>query len=153
MSKYREISIIMMFFFFAIIVNAIFIIISSRSHPGIVTNNPYQKGMNYNKVLAEQTIQDNLNYHIETSLDKSTSCLSVYLNDKETKAIDDAIIHLKMVRPTNDGQDLELQVPHVKGNLYQECIKFPQPGQWHLRLHIAHGNNHLYHQEKISLAR
>lgn len=149
MKKYREILLIIAFFIFSITINLLFILISNSSHPGTVTNTPYQKGMNYNDVLSAQETQNKLNYHINAWFNTNTSCFFAQLFDAKDKPIINALMNLKVVRPISDGLDFTATPLHIKNGLYSTCIKFPEPGQWHLRLHIKHLDAKLYHMEKI----
>ena len=122
------------FAFFAIIfaVDFFYIYISKKTWRGVVVDDSYQKGLQYNEVLQDKKKQKNLGWKMtiffENKGDKS-GVLKVDLLDKNSIKIKNAKMIVKLKLPVQEGFDFEREL-EFNGNNYSANINFVQKGQW-----------------------
>ena len=133
--KPKKSKIIYFFFaFFAIVlvVNIFYIYISKKTWRGVVTDDPYHKGLNYNDTLEEVAKQKVLGWTVKIDL-RSTSTkqgnLMITVQDKNLLYIKNAEIYVTFKRPAQEGLDFVLPVPFEDG-IYKARVNFPLEGQW-----------------------
>ncbi len=133
------------FAFFAVIfaVDFFFIYISNKTWRGVVTENPYQKGLKYNEVLKASQKQEQLGFVLEMKYQKLAEKrgeISLKILDKNLLEITDAKVVLKFKRPTQEGFDFEKEVKFLSGK-YSAEIDFPLKGQWDVEAVVQRGED------------
>lgn len=122
------------FIFFAVVftVDVYFIYLSKKTWRGVIKENSYQSGLNYNQTLAEERKQQDLGWKIAISfnnLGKRNGVLLINLQDKNSQIIQDAKISVEIKRPVQEGFDFSV-TPKFNGGIYEEKINFTLKGQW-----------------------
>lgn len=123
-----------LFTFFAIVfaINFTYIYISQKTWRGIYTPDSYRKGLEYNKTLEYVKSQKELGWILEIKYVNSQNNageLTACLFDKNHRAIKNAKLVAKIIRPTQEGYDFTQDlIP--KNNCYFTKINFPLKGQW-----------------------
>lgn len=129
------------FFLFFVIVNITFIYISRLTWRGTVTENAYEKGKDYNKYLEEQRKQDALGWIAKTdyeTIGKQKILFRFDLRDQDQDVIDDAVVKVRFIRPTQDGYDFSVDMGYDASNKnYKKAVKFPFKGLWRFELQAA----------------
>ena len=120
-----------LFFGVIIIANTIFIYIAVHSHTGVITDNPYEKGLKYNETLQKAKEQPKM-------FDKVSfqeGILKWTLLDQNHKPVESAVINVTLIRPIQDGYDFETTMDYVSNGIYIKKLELPLSGQWeaHLR--------------------
>lgn len=119
-------------FIFVVAVNIFYIVISRDSWRGVVTENAYEKGLNYNQTIAENKKQKKLGWKIEQKIsnigDKKIK-LTIAVSDKFGAIISDAQVTVKFKRPTQEGFDFWVAMEPT-GRVYLSEVIFPLKGQW-----------------------
>lgn len=145
MSKQAKPSKIPYFFFVffgvIIVVNIAYIYVAQKSWRGVVMQDSYQKGVDYNDVISQKKKQINLAWKVVTNykrLDEKNGELRVKLSDKNSILIKDANIRANFRRPTQDGFDFNVPLVFMDG-VYQAKVSFPLKGQWDIELVITRG--------------
>ena len=120
-----------LFFGVIIIANTIFIYIAVHSHTGVITDNPYEKGLKYNETLEKAKAQPKM-------FDKVSfqeGILKWTLLDQNHKPVESAVINVTLIRPIQDGYDFETTMDYVSNGIYIKKLELPLSGQWeaHLR--------------------
>lgn len=133
--KPKKSKIIYFFFaFFAVVlaVNIFYIYISKKTWRGVVTDDPYHKGLNYNDTLKEVAKQKVLGWTVKVDFRPGVTkqgILMVTVQDKNLRYINDAKIYVTFKRPAQEGSDFVLPVPFEDG-IYKARVNFPLEGQW-----------------------
>ncbi len=113
------------FFGLIIAVNSVFIYNAINSHSGVVTDNPYRKGLAYNDVLeaarAQPKIRENVFYH---------NGVLRWMADDEAGVPLEAYVVAKLVRTVKDGHDFDVVLKRIKPGLYEVALDLPMKGQW-----------------------
>lgn len=126
------------FFGTILAVNGIFIYTAIHTNTGVVTENAYEKGLAYNKVLDAAKEQPQLK-------DKM-----VYQGDVVQWTIADANgIPLRngnasvfFMRPVKDGYDFTLALKEKSPGIYEARTDFPVHGLWTAKLDLKWNNQH-----------
>ncbi len=123
-----------LFIFFAIIfaVDATYIYIANKTWRGVVTQDGYQKGLNYNSTIDAMKKQQQLGWKMNVTyknLGNKVGQLVIDLKDAQNSKIKNAVVVVKFKRPTQEGQDF-LQSLSYQNSQYQAKINFPLIGLW-----------------------
>lgn len=122
------------FAFFAVVfaVDFFYIYISKKTWRGVVVDDSYQKGLQYNEVLQDKKMQKNLGWKMTIFFENKgnkSGILQVDLTDKNSIKIKNAKVVVKLKLPVQEGFDFERQL-EFDGNNYRANINFVQKGQW-----------------------
>ena len=116
------------FLFFAVIVlvNSVFITMALKTNSGVVTEDPYRKGLRYNKTLELARSQPNVdsNFYFENN------AVRWAIRDEADHAIENAQITAKFTRPVKEGYDFNVQLHHDGNGVYSVKPEFPVKGSW-----------------------
>lgn len=124
-----------------------FIWIAVHNYSGEVTTNPYTKGLQYNKDIANQAAQEKLgwqgNIRFETHGFDVQSFLT--LTDSKGKPVTGAVAEAWFIRTTQAGHDTKITlVSNGKGN-YVGKTKLFWKGVWEVHISATY-NGHNYQQ-------
>ncbi len=140
--RYRWIPWIFVGFFLVVFtVNGIFIYLATTSWVGLVTENPYDRGLNYNEVLAAKAAQDQLGWTHDLSFQRTDDAggtaagvLTLTLGRKDGATLNDATVKAVVERPGRFSQAFTLYLDQTGEGRYAAGVNLPLPGQWHVRL-------------------
>jgi nitrogen fixation protein FixH len=128
------------FFAVVLLANALMIWLAFATWTGLKTENAYQKGLAYNRTLDQAAAQAALGWAVELELAQEgerTLALDLVLQGRHGDLIEDAEVSAAFVRPTHEGFDQIVAIPHRYGGEYEAEILLPLAGQWELQLTIA----------------
>jgi nitrogen fixation protein FixH len=141
--------------FFIVMVGAMggFIYLSKIHYSGVVTENAYDEGLEYNKLLEERRQQNTLGWQVKLKFKGDIKGkLVLTLKDREGKPIKDADIMVLVMRPVTDRYDFQVKLVETKrSGQYQAPIEFPKLGQWQLYVTINAGKEKYIHKERVVL--
>ena len=133
-----------LFAFFAAVAaaNLAMVFLGTASWTGLTDEKSYERGLHYNRILAEARQQDALGWHSSFAVTAADGHrrLAVRLTDSAGAALDGLILSGKAVRPTSDGADRELAFAATGGGVYVAELDLPLPGQWDLVVRAVHGD-------------
>lgn len=118
------------FFGLIILVNSVFIYNALDTHPGVITQNPYEKGLKYNEMLEKARSQP----QIQSEINYQNGILSWTLRDESATYIENAHITVKLIRPIKDGDDIETVMDYKGDGLYEVALDLPFEGKWNAHL-------------------
>jgi len=154
LSKVNKKSKIPYFFvvFFAIFVSVdlLYIYLSKTTWRGVVSEDSYSKGLDYNQIIALTKKQKNLGWGVVISYQNTLAKqgrLKVEVVDKAGKYLSDAEVTVKLRRPLQEGLDFEKKLNFVSSGNYQADLIFPVKGQWQFEI-IVKSNEDLLQQVK-----
>ena len=116
------------------IVNGIFAFFASTTFNGLVTDNAYEKGVNYNATIAlarQQTElgwQANVQFVPDSSGHKAT--LTVSYTDKAGQPLDGLTVEALAERPTVTGYEATIAFTQSQKGTYTAQISVPMGGEW-----------------------
>lgn len=113
------------FFGVIVAVNSVFITTALRTHSGVVTKQPYEKGLAYNKTLKVARDQARLNQEVSFN----NGILQWVLKDEDGEPIN-ADVTARLFRPVKDGQDFEVILIPISQGVYESYLNLPMKGRW-----------------------
>ncbi|MBB6254317.1 FixH family protein [Nitrospirillum iridis] len=125
-----------------IVVNGILIYFALHSWTGIVTAKPYERGIEYNKVLQAQAQQDALGWAFDADIEPVAghdSVLTVRVADRDGAPLDGMTLTGRLVRPIDVMPDVPLLFTPVGNGRYTATVTLPKHGQWDLKLKAETG--------------
>lgn len=140
-----------------LIVNLVFVVFAISTNPGLVADDYYEKGREYEKnVVTRLAARNRLNWETRLEIPDQiyTNRPDVYrftAVDSRGVSIMDADVQLMLYRPSDADADFERPVEQIAPGLYQTRLVFPLPGIWDINLRVTHGDD-VYHQaQRISV--
>lgn len=129
-------------------INVGFILLSSNSDPGLVTEEYYKYGMQQNKVDKMFRKQLERGWQVELSMPTKiepgkTFQVQVIAMDKQGAPISGGRMELTCYRPSNASQDLSITLKEVAAGKYTASASLPVAGIWDINLLFeAKGEQH-----------
>lgn len=139
-----------------LLVNFIFVVFAVTSNPGLVVDDYYEKGREYEKnIITRLNARNKLNW--QTRFETPDK---IYTNTPETyrfSAVDsrgisimDAEVKFILYRPSDASADFSQVVNQIAPGLYQTELSLPLPGIWDLTVKVTHNDEIYYHTHRIS---
>lgn len=137
--------------FFAVFssVDATFVTLALRTNTGVVTTDPYEKGLAYNDTLRAAAIQHDLGWTSQITF--SNGIARLILRDKDGHGIDNAQVVAKFTRPVMSGHDFDKEMTMTTSGTYETPATFPLQGQWKIRI-FAKWQNKTYQASQLIIA-
>jgi|SaaInl7_135m_RNA_FD_contig_81_734372_length_2185_multi_3_in_0_out_0_2 nitrogen fixation protein FixH len=147
---------IVLFFLVVFSADAIMVTMGLNSWPGLVNKNPYQHGVQYNKVINAQNRQDKLGWTIELNSKNLVAGkegkISVTLTGRENIAVQKAQVEGILFRPVGEGSDLAFLLKEEKPGVYSAMITPPKQGNWDVKIRaIKTANVDFRYVERITV--
>lgn len=119
------------FFGVIFIVDAVFVSTALKTHRGVITEQAYEKGLNYNETLKEANEQPNLKDKV--SFDDNNTLRWVLLNETGEPIIK-AQVNAKIIRPIQEGHDFDVILSNKGNGIYEAVLELPFKGLWEVKL-------------------
>ena len=127
------------FFGVVLLANGAMIWLAFATWTGLETEGAYQKGLAYNRVLLDAQAQASLGWDVDLEFVQQaerTLAIQLALADRHGDLIEEASVSAAFVRPTHEGHDQVVTIPHRYGGAYQAEVALPLSGQWDVQLTI-----------------
>ena len=138
--------------FFAVVFTVLggMVYVALHTYTGVTTQNPYEKGLAYNKAIQAEAQQEALGWRGDLqamSGATGAAIISFSLNDAAGKPIENSEVKLTMVRPTQAGIDQTATMQAAAGGHYTATLKLPASGLWEARVSVV-AQDHNYQMTK-----
>lgn len=130
------------FFGFIICADAIFATIAIRTQTGLVTEQPYQKGLKYNEILDQAKAEKKLVDKVEFK----EGGLRWSLSYPDGSPLLDAVVSAHLFRPVQEGHDFDITLQHTGNGQYVASPAFPLKGAWEAQLKASWNTHETYHK-------
>jgi nitrogen fixation protein FixH len=142
---------IIAFFVLVFAVNGVFVYVSLNSFPGLETDNPYRKGVTYDRTLDAARAQRALGWKVDLkwiSSGPAQGHLVVALNDKSGGPVAGHQVTVTMFRPVVSGMDHRFALHEAESGHYGADIRLAAPGNWEVDLRVMRpdGRDYLLHE-------
>jgi len=124
------------FFALLFIFDGIFVYLATSTHTGVVTEQAYEKGLNYNETIAAAAEQEALGWHGEVTYAENGQ-LNYSVRDKGGAPVSGARVVAEITRPTHNGVDFKSALAEVTPGTYQAPVEFPLDGMWDIRIYVT----------------
>lgn len=128
-------------------VNGVFVIVAVKNNSGLITENPYEKGLAYNRTIEKADIQDALGW--QSTVDYHTNTLRFTLRDQQNRSITGVAAKASITRPLESGHELTLPLTEQKEGIYEAEVAFPLSGQWEITVNAVGDNRHYQTTERL----
>lgn len=120
--------------------NGALVYLGAKSWTGLETEDPYEKGIAYNRALAGARDQAARGWQLAADFAgrAADGRLTVSLRDRDGQPLTGARVRVLFVRPTHEGFDREAALAALGAGRYGADIALPLAGQWDLRLLVSH---------------
>ena len=139
-------------------VNIIMITVAFKSSPGLVVDDYYEKGKNYNKSLEKMAAQKALDWEVHLSApekielgEKTRYGLTVVDRSRSPLLADKVEIYA--FRPSDVAADFSVQMIPQGAGQYAVDLMFPLPGVWDLVVSIVKGDDQFEVTERIFVSK
>ena len=133
------------FFVGLAILDGIFVFIATSTHRGVVTEQAYRKGLNYNRTVEAAAIQQARGWQGVISMEEQT--VSFNFKDKEQQPLSNAQVTAYFFRPTQEGHDFSVTLRETEPGTYRHPVNLPLQGQWEVKITAQWEKQH-YQQRK-----
>jgi nitrogen fixation protein FixH len=134
------------FFGLVIAVNAGFMVMAYRTHPGEVSVTPYEDGVAYNKALAQKRTQDAYGWSLTAGVGASGR-LEVDVADAAGRPVRGLAVSALLQRPATEEGRLTLRLGETRPGRYVALQ--PQPrGAWDVDVDARDRSGRLFHAER-----
>ncbi len=118
-------------------VNGGLILLARATWPGLVTDNYYAKGIDYNENLEGARRQARLGWRVRASLSKRPGGgaeIGALYRNRDGTPLKGLSVRAYLIRPVSEGDDMDIALGDKGRGRYGASIEAPLPGQWDLRL-------------------
>tara|TARA_R110001583_G_scaffold131954_1_gene283819 strand:- start:405 stop:902 length:498 start_codon:yes stop_codon:yes gene_type:complete len=139
------------------IANGVFIYLALNSNPGLVIDNYYDRGQDYEKNMLKRRAEDpGWNMRIElvaSPVQDKAGAIRFHLSDKSGRLLVPETVRLFAYRPSNSKADFELPMLELQTGTYQADVVFPLPGIWDLLIVVAKEGAEFSEALRVNVAR
>jgi nitrogen fixation protein FixH len=116
-----------------------FAYIAHITYPGVVTDEPYDKGIAYNKIIAAAEAGQALGWKLSLDAAAAFGGRTVFrlrAADRDGRPVTGGAARLWLTRPVHGGIDLHLVMAERANGVYEVSAPLAEPGLWELRAEI-----------------
>ncbi len=130
------------FFVVLFLVDGTMVTIALRTHTGLVTEHPYEKGLAYNDTVQAEEKQKALGWKSDIRYENGTLFFDV--KDAAGKELVTDTATANFLRPTQAGMDFSAALKDGKA-----AVTFPAKGLWEVRVQATIGEQEYQHSKRI----
>ncbi len=117
-----------------VLANAYTIYLTTQDVPGLVVDNYYERGQNYEENMLKRQADDP-GWKMDVAAPESIKVgkkefITVTVSDGEAKPVNRDSVMFHLYRPSDAKQDFSLPMKRIDDGLYEVEISFPLPGVW-----------------------
>lgn len=120
---------VLAFFGTVFLVNGIFLYSALSTYTGIVAQEPYRKGLQYNQRIAAAELQDQLGWQADAALVPERG-LSLVLRDRQGGPVSGLFVSGVLGRPSTNQHDRSVTLTEVEPGRYVVPVDGLPPGAW-----------------------
>ncbi len=141
---------------FAVVVavNAALVVLAARSWTGLVTERPYDRGLDYNRNLEAAAAMAELGWTarlVATAAAGGGHDLTLEVRDRGGQPVGGLAVEGTLERPLGPDLDRPLALAPVGPGLYRVHLELPEGGQWHAHLRLRRGPERMVVSERLVL--
>ena len=138
--------------------NVVMIVIAHRTSPGLVVEDYYEQGKNYNKTLERRAAETKLGWKTELEIPGESVVgreerISVRVTDEKGKGLSAATATFFAYRPSNASADFSLPMTPGDSDTFTVEPVFPMAGTWDIIVSIERGEELLDLPKRIFVSK
>lgn len=122
------------FFGVIFVVNGIFLYSALSTYTGVVSKQPYRKGLAYNERIAADEKQKQLGWQDFVALDRESERLVATFKDRQGSPVTGLAIAGVVGRPSTDELDQEVTLKETQSGRYEASVGPHAEGVWLVEL-------------------
>jgi nitrogen fixation protein FixH len=141
-------------FALVVAVNGALVVVAIRSWTGLVTERPYDRGLDYNRNLEAAAAMAGLGWTARLVAGPGPAGdheLTLEVRDRTGAPVSGLAVLGTLERPLAAGQDRALALDPAGPGLYRTRLELPAGGQWHARLRLVRGAERMVLSERLVL--
>lgn len=111
-------------------VNGVFVYVAVQSNSGVVTENPYKKGLDYNRTIEAAEAQEKSG--LAGAIVYDEGMIRFTLTDAHGAPAEHARAEAYIRRPLSGAYDDRIALNTLPGGVFAAPYRFPLPGQWEI---------------------
>ncbi len=126
-----------LFFAFLTVVFGGFAYIAHTTHPGVVTEQAYEKGLQYNALITRADAQARLGWSSAIDVARAAAGgtrLSFTLRDAQGRPVTGMTVAAVVCRPSRQAMDFRTSLAEQSPGVYAAVIHPPAPGLWEMQV-------------------
>jgi nitrogen fixation protein FixH len=123
------------FFGTIFLVNGVFLYSAIQTYTGVVSNEPYRKGIEYNRRIAAERAQAGLGWTHEIAL-RPEGKVIVDLKDRAKMAVRGVVVTARVGRPSTRSHDVEVALEPDAAGRYTASVGTFGPGNWLVKVDV-----------------
>ena len=139
-------------YFFLLLPLAPMVYYAVHTMPGVVTEHSFEKGVAYNKSIQAGLEQQALGWKAEVTLEATaptTAKVALVLHDKMGAEVNDAVVHVWLVRPAQKGLDHDKDMLAQGQGQYSAEVDLPMHGVWDVRVSATKQGQNFQTQQRV----
>jgi nitrogen fixation protein FixH len=140
------------FFFGLILLQGFFVFTAFRTFPGMVTDQPFQRGQQFNAILAESEAQAARGWAVAIRFDQPAGLegpVIVTVRDREGRPVSGARVTVVAERLTRHAQAIPLTLTEAARGDYATALTLPIGGRWTFRAAVE--QDEIRHREVLEI--
>jgi nitrogen fixation protein FixH len=139
------------------VVNGVFIYLALTHNPGLVVENYYERGQDYEKNMLKRRAADpgwQLRLQVPATLERDQPArFGFELSGKDGEVIEPDEVVLRAYRPVNVGDDFHVPMEQLRAGYYEAEMSFPLLGVWDLLVTVHRGEEEYSTAQRIHVGR
>jgi nitrogen fixation protein FixH len=124
------------FFGLVFAVNAYFVEVALSTHTGVVANEPYRKGLDYNNRIAADERQSALGWTDEIRIDETGTRVVAVLTDRDGAPVAGRSLSASFSRPATEKGEMRLSFSEVTPGRYESVLSEAALGGYIIQLDV-----------------
>lgn len=118
--------------FFGIIfgVNAVFLYSALSTHTGVVSNEPYRKGLHYNERIEADRQQNERGWQTDVAIEPTGDAVAITLLDRNGRPLTGLNVAARVGRPSTSELDIRLEMKETTPGHYGAKLAKLDAGNW-----------------------
>lgn len=134
--------------FFGVVfaVNGVFLYEALSTYTGVVSKQPYRKGLAYNERIAAEEQQQKLGWAVETRFERATGRLLATIQDGRGSPVTGLKLIGMMGRPSTAELDKHVVLTEQESGVYEAQVGPRPDGRWMVELKAEKGDGHVVYR-------
>lgn len=131
-----------------------FVLLANRTFSGVVTDNAYAVGLNYNDVLAQRETERQLGWSTELTFDQQGELagrLTLAVSDRDGAPLNGPEVRATAERMTRFPQIQTVKFLRQGAGIYVADLKVPLAGRWFVRIKVEEGGRSVHAIKEVDV--
>lgn len=136
--------------------NMIMIFMAADNNPGLVVDNFYERGQDYEKNMLKRRARNpgwNMQLELPNLIEQVNQPVTCRLtvHDKSGQPVTPESVTFYAYRPSDAGQDFSIPMGQIKPGVYEAEIRFPLLGAWDTLVSVKQGEDEYSTPQRIGV--